>query len=562
MDILTSWGVTDHGENADDTRETATIAGGRTTRADTQELAHLAAMTGLRGRCLRRRSLQWEDLRLSISSHETAIRLCPVPSMDPRLRTGVHHPAFLVRCERAGRDCDSLARSCSTLSRLYSDLSDALSRADGLYSRTEASVSALFSGAIQKGQGSRWVSIGLPSLILGAGVLSGFGATAPLGGAVLDATDSAQEGTLNALARRINALPSLSGPDQDTQETEEPSGGSHDDSPVATAAGRLAKVARLLSLIVKGDKLTVTAQHPSRPVIGASKDISGALRNLDTLASSSAVPYSTVAVQKYVDSSGRTRWLVLIPGTQTHADAAIGWSQNIELMSSNNAQRMSAESTRLVLDAMRRSGIRKDEPVTLVGHSQGGIVAATIASGNTGYTIDHIVTAGSPIANHPVPPTTWVTSVENRGEIVSRLDGNHNPRRGNWVTVNGSRSFASPRLPGDPNPTGRGRGAKVTGHIRRGQLTHGLNYQRATWEDARGLGSPAVLEADRHFSQSVRGRLVSTDYYTGRISHTRDFGRRLHSEIIGQPAGGPSDSGPVSRMTPAPLPRGGDGRSR
>lgn len=53
----------------------------------------------------------------------------------------------------------------------------------------------------------------------------------------------------------------------------------------------------------------------------------------------------------------------------------------------------------MVAEAMRQAGIGKDEPVALIGHSQGGIVAATLASDwAEEYTIEHVVTAGSPVA--------------------------------------------------------------------------------------------------------------------------------------------------------------------
>lgn len=58
----------------------------------------------------------------------------------------------------------------------------------------------------------------------------------------------------------------------------------------------------------------------------------------------------------------------------------------------------------MVQEAMKQAGIKSNEPVALIGHSQGGIVAATIASDlKDDYDIEHVVTAGSPVANHPIP---------------------------------------------------------------------------------------------------------------------------------------------------------------
>ena len=106
----------------------------------------------------------------------------------------------------------------------------------------------------------------------------------------------------------------------------------------------------------------------------------------------------------------------------------LGWAQNVELMSADQERRRKADSARMVAEAMRQAGIGKDEPVALIGHSQGGIVAATLASDwAEEYTIEHVVTAGSPVANHPIPQRTWVTSVEIDDELVAALDGAANP---------------------------------------------------------------------------------------------------------------------------------------
>ena len=86
--------------------------------------------------------------------------------------------------------------------------------------------------------------------------------------------------------------------------------------------------------------------------------------------------------------------------------------------------------------------------MALIGHSQGGIVAATLASDwAEEYTIEHVVTAGSPVANHPIPQRTWVTSVEIDDELVAALDGAANPVTDNWLTVQGHVSPAPAATP-------------------------------------------------------------------------------------------------------------------
>ena len=73
---------------------------------------------------------------------------------------------------------------------------------------------------------------------------------------------------------------------------------------------------------------------------------------------------------------------------------------------------------------MRDAGIGSDEPVLLVGHSQGGIEAAWIASHSSEFSVTQVVTAGSPIAVlGDYPAGTQVLSLEHHGDVVPLLDG-------------------------------------------------------------------------------------------------------------------------------------------
>jgi pimeloyl-ACP methyl ester carboxylesterase len=74
----------------------------------------------------------------------------------------------------------------------------------------------------------------------------------------------------------------------------------------------------------------------------------------------------------------------------------------------------------------------------LVGHSQGGLVAMRAAEAYAAdgrFTVTHVVTAGSPTARMPVPPSVSVLSLENRYDLVPRLDGTPPPADPNRVTV-------------------------------------------------------------------------------------------------------------------------------
>jgi hypothetical protein len=97
-----------------------------------------------------------------------------------------------------------------------------------------------------------------------------------------------------------------------------------------------------------------------------------------------------------------------------------------------------------VLMAMRRAGVRRRDPVMIVGHSQGGMVAVNAArdavhSGE--FDVTHVVTAGSPIGLTvaQLPKRVQVLALENRSDVVPHLDGRANPDRSNVTTVTGRR---------------------------------------------------------------------------------------------------------------------------
>ena len=87
--------------------------------------------------------------------------------------------------------------------------------------------------------------------------------------------------------------------------------------------------------------------------------------------------------------------------------------------------------------AMRTAGADPDAPVMLVGHSQGGMVAAQAAADSDalGLNITHVVTAGSPIGLADIPDDVQVLSLENGHDIVPHLDGAENAGSADLTTV-------------------------------------------------------------------------------------------------------------------------------
>jgi hypothetical protein len=146
----------------------------------------------------------------------------------------------------------------------------------------------------------------------------------------------------------------------------------------------------------------------------------------------------TLEVQTLHDPDGRVRHIVYLPGTDDlrttpwHGD---GDARDLpaDLRVISGADTTYADGIRR---AMTEAGIGPHDPVLLVGHSLGGMEAASMLAHGSGFDVTHVVTAGSPIAGiHGYPPGSHVLSLENRGDLVPLLDGHDNADSVPQVTV-------------------------------------------------------------------------------------------------------------------------------
>jgi hypothetical protein len=169
-----------------------------------------------------------------------------------------------------------------------------------------------------------------------------------------------------------------------------------------------------------------------------------------------------VRVQRIRDANGRRAWVVEIPGTRSWSPVPGRDPFDLTADVSSMAGRPSA-AERTVTEALTLAGARRDEPVLLAGHSLGGMLAAGLAADpafRARFRVTHVLTAGSPIAEYPIPPSVRVLSLEHADDIVPALDGRPNPDRAGWVTV--SQRIEPGALTADPH------------------LTHGVEGYRAT----------------------------------------------------------------------------------
>ena len=520
-------------------RVTSSIGGGKSyTAAAREEYAGIAQVLDDAASQLSGQATAWSAAALQLGNYR-ASGICQLTGSGASglaagsdaadFGIGIDHESLPYHALIEG--CDNAAVQCQTLSQGLSAMASLLVRAHSLYSQAEHATRGAMN-SLMEGSGTilPWqTAAGFLALATGGAIASSVGERRfnPLG--ALSSTAWAQEGALRAASNHVNVRAM---------------GVSGLGAGVDRAAGILSMGTSRLVDFAQGNLLRVERVEATRPVVGESHSVAQSLANLQRLAAQrrdaagasangngSNLDYGTIAIQKYRNADGTLSWLVTIPGTDGKPDSAFGWPHNLEVMSADAGQRMRGDSARMVAEAMKQAGIGSTDQVALIGHSQGGIVAAAIASDmKDSYRIEHVVTAGSPVANHPVPHSTWMTSIEMEDELVAALDGAANPSDEHWLTIRGRAlpepSGTSPAINADgsclpgaaPAFVNPFSSAPVEGAAERKESTHHLRYHQAAYRNASDLGSPAVQRHERHFQDIVSGKLEETSYWQGRMA--------------------------------------------
>ncbi|MEE8737391.1 MAG: alpha/beta hydrolase [Bifidobacterium sp.] len=463
----------------------------------------------------------WDDAVMQLSRLLGSAPACAIlRSADIASASDQHETlAFGWIRERCREHADHLA----ALGNQLAMIADLLIRAHSLYSQADTAMRTIV-GAMVEASGTvapRATALGIGLLAAGgiAGQSLREGHVNPAG--ALRSTAWAQEGLMRGLSNAMTGRPPYHG------------------SNVGIASETISRVSGPINDHIQGDTLTLSATTADSGTFRDPHSVGEALDSLRFIAerrfhssdTEPEIPYGTIAIQRYATSRGAHSWLVSIPGTDGMPDSPFGWEQNLELMSASRERRMRADSSAMVVRAMRESGIKPDEPVAIIGHSQGGIVAAAIASDNADeFSISHIVTAGSPVANHPIPPSTWVTSIEIDDELVAALDGAPNPATDHWLTIRGTK-----RAGDGPAPETSSCSPKAPEHARAGtakpcesqtvseagadmEISHSLKYHQAAYRNAMDKGHGAVTNHERHFRSIVSGSLEETTLWQGRMT--------------------------------------------
>jgi hypothetical protein len=144
----------------------------------------------------------------------------------------------------------------------------------------------------------------------------------------------------------------------------------------------------------------------------------------------------TIEIQTLTSPDGTVRHVVYLPGT----DDMDPFSDDTQVRDMRENLRLIGDQPTAygagILAALKDAGIRRDEPVLLAGHSQGGMEAAALLAHGTPYDVTNVVTLGSPTAQvHGFPAGSHVLSLEHTGDVVPELAGAPAPETPEQVTV-------------------------------------------------------------------------------------------------------------------------------
>jgi hypothetical protein len=165
----------------------------------------------------------------------------------------------------------------------------------------------------------------------------------------------------------------------------------------------------------------------------------------DLVAAGEHLEGGRVRVVEVTTAGEGSAWVVVVPGTQ-HWSPAPGTNPfdlttDIRAVTGRDGDlTVAAAGVASALERARATSGRSGDgdPVLLVGHSQGGILAAALAS-ERGFLrrhhVTHVLTTGAPVGLLPVPETVRVLSVEHADDLVPALDLTPNPARSSWVTL-------------------------------------------------------------------------------------------------------------------------------
>lgn len=212
---------------------------------------------------------------------------------------------------------------------------------------------------------------------------------------------------------------------------------------IVTPEGKLIRVAHIIPPFLASPSTKIHYSDSVREKIFASKELKGAPV---TLTPTPVTPSALVQRVSRLESAQRhgqfeilrhdtqgkdghisRSWTVVVRGTQRWD---VGGENPQDLHTNlQSMARIESEQTGAIRAAMEDVGIAPGEPVEFVGHSQGGMISAQLASDpqiQADYNVAGVLAVGAPTGAYS-PPTSpegqGVLNVENLRDLVPALDG-------------------------------------------------------------------------------------------------------------------------------------------
>ena len=217
--------------------------------------------------------------------------------------------------------------------------------------------------------------------------------------------------------------------------------------PIKEAAASLASGARVATLLLGTPRHGLVVA----PVLGGGPRATTSPRGVGDMLEMTAQAYPTlpggpgkalpgsVVIQRLDHADGTVSFVVTVPGTQEWSPVAgtnpMDLATNLHAMGG-----MPDDVAEAVVQAMLQAGVGPGDPVALVGHSQGGIVAMGMALDPTiqrHFNVQAVATAGSPVGTleGTLPSGTVALHLENAHDLGPALDGVDNPDDPQRTTV-------------------------------------------------------------------------------------------------------------------------------
>jgi hypothetical protein len=116
------------------------------------------------------------------------------------------------------------------------------------------------------------------------------------------------------------------------------------------------------------------------------------------------------------------------------------------------------------------------------------------------YAVTKVLTAGAPIAQYRIPPDVEVLAIEQRGDLVPRLEGRANPQLRTWTTITLPVAGGTPEAQRRPTARGDDPAAAhdIGGYVQSMQVLERSNDR-------------AVVEALRPFEAGLPGQGARID---------------------------------------------------